>query len=293
MSWPSAPQPRSDSAAPPPAAASSVVAIAPAGGIRVGAPFTLVLRTRVPVGTTVAFPVGPDSGVIEAVRSSVVSTRAAGPDSIDAIATYALVAWDVGERRIPFGAVVRERDGVAERVAVAPVPVTVTSVLPSGEQVEPKPAREPFRLETFYWRDALLIALALLVGAALVWWAMRRRPVARPAEIPATRRDPRAALAALDAMQLHTAGEPARVLLGAADAVREALGELSPRARVLTTDELARTPLAGVPMVRVITLLEDADAARYGRTPVSVERATRALAEARALVELLQPGVAA
>lgn len=284
---------RVDSAAALPAPAAAVTAIAPAGGIRVGAPFTLVLRTRVPVGTTVAFPVGPDSGVVEAVRSSVVTTRSAGPDSIDAIASYTLVAWDVGERRIPFGAVVREREGSAERVPVAPVPVTVTSVLPSGEQVEPKPAREPFRLETFYWRDAVVIAIALLVGAALVWWALRRRAAPQPVAAPAVGRDPLAALAALEALQLQTAGEPARVLLGAADAVREALGALSPRARVLTTDELARTPLAGVPMVRVITLLEDADAARYGRTPVTVERATRALDEARALVALLAPGAAA
>lgn len=270
----------------------TVTVDAPAVGVRAGQPFTLVLRTRVPLGTTVAFPVGPDSGVIEAVSSAVADTRPVGPDSLDVRATYRLVAWEVGSRTIPFGDAVVEAAGVAQRLRLAPVPVTVESVLPADGTAEPRPARDPVDLPIAWWRDALLVAVALLVGALLVWWAMRRRGAERAA--PRRRRtDPMAALDALARLGLDGSGEPARVLLGAADAVREALAQAHPGSRVLTTEELVRTSLSGVPMPRVVSLLEDADAARYGRVAVPAERARRALAEARALVQgLAGAGVA-
>jgi hypothetical protein len=265
---------------------------APATGVRAGQPFTVVLKARVPLGSTVAFPVGPDSGVVEAVTSAVTDTRPLGPDSLEVRATYRLVAWEVGARTVPFGEAVVEQAGGARRVPIAPVPVAVESVLPGEGGAEPKPAREPIDLPVAWWRDALLVTLALLVGALLVWWALRRRG----ADAPSARRrraDPLAALDALARLGLDGAGEPARVLLGAADAVREALAQAHPASRVLTTEELVRTSLSGVPMPRVVSLLEDADAARYGRAPVPAERARRALAEARALVQgLAGAGVA-
>lgn len=276
----------------PTAPTSRVSVDVPATPVRAGEPFTLVLRTRVPLGTTVAFPVGPDSGVVEAVESAQSETRPAGPDSVDARAVYRLIAWETGERTIPFGAAVFETGGTAERVAVGRVALAVESVLPGEGTPDPKPARPPRDLPTPWVRDALLVTLALLVGALLVWWAMRR---GRGVTVvpPRRRADPLAALDALAALGLDGAGEPTRVLLGAADAVRDALTQAHPASRVRTTEELARTALSGVPMPRVVSLLEDADRARYGGTTVTPDRARRALAEARVLVQgLAGAGVA-
>lgn len=270
----------------PPAGGPRIVADAPATAIRAGQPFTLVLRARVPSGTTVAFPVGPDSGAVEAVASSVGETRPIGPDSVESRATYRLVAWDVGARTIPFGEAVVEVAGAAVRVPIAPVPLAVESVLPADGAAEPRPLREPLDIPVAWWRDALLVALAVLVGALLVWWALRR-PHGAATGARRRRVDPQAALDALARLGLEGAGEPARLLLGAADAVREALAQAHPSSRVLTTEELSRASFSGVPMSRLLSLLEDADAARYGRAPVAAERARRALAEARALVAAL------
>jgi hypothetical protein len=60
------------------------------------------------------------------------------------------------------------------------------------------------------------------------------------------------------------------------------------RTRPLTTRELVSAPLAGVPMMRVAALLEDADQARYGRYAVTEAHAVRAVAEARALLVVLR-----
>jgi hypothetical protein len=266
---------------------SRIQAVAPATAVRAGEPFTVVLTTRVPVGTTAAFPVGPDSGVVEAVTSADSDQQPYGPDSVTVRATYKLVAWDVGDRMIPFGDVVLERDGAALRVPVGKVAVQVGSVLPANGAAEPKPARDPFNLPTGWWSDLLIVAAALVVGALLVWWATRRWSIERPAA-PSRRVDPADALRALEALALERAGEPTRVLLGAADAVREAISQAFPRTRSLTTEELVQQSLSGVPMARVASLLEDADAARYGRRPVADARAVRALAEARALVTVLR-----
>ena len=267
-------------------AARRIAVDAPATPVRAGQPFVLVLRTRVPAGTRVAFPVGPDSGVVEAVESAASEMRPAGPDSVDARAAYRLVAWEVGDRTIPFGDAVIEGPGGTERVAVGRVALTVESVLPGNGTADPKPARDPLDLPTAWWRDALAVTAALLVGALLVWWALRRHR--REAIAPIRRRtDPLAALEALGRLGLEAAGEPARVLLGAADAVREALAQAHPPSRVLTTDALARTAMSGVPMARVVSLLEDADRARYGRVAGAPERARRALTEATALVDVL------
>lgn len=287
MSCAGAQEPGGPTAMPPSGSAVSV--IGPATPVRTGQPFSLVLSLRTATGAEVAWPVGPDSGVIEAVRAALVTTRAAGRDSTDWSATYRLVAWDVGDRRVPFSDAVVSRDGAAVRVAVPPVPVVVQATV-TDAAAEPRPARPPFQLPETWWRDAFSIAAAVLAGALLVWMGLRRRRAG--ATLPTRRADPAVALAALARLRLEAAGEPTRVLLGAAEAVREAVAQAVPRARVLTTRELGALPIPGMPMPRVLALLDAADAARYGRRTVSPAQAAAALAEAQALVALVRGSAA-
>ena len=89
-----------------------------------------------------------------------------------------LAPMAVGELSLPaLGAGVRGPDGEVGEVAALELPtVHVVSVLPTEEEVQPVPLRDPVGVSGFPWEWVLPLAMPIL-GAALafVWWLRRRR----------------------------------------------------------------------------------------------------------------------
>ncbi len=108
-----------------------------------------------------------------------------------------LVPMQVGELALPeMAATLRPASGEPEQVAPSPAPqVTVASVLPPGEEVEPAPLLDPVGVHGLPWEwvvPALPLLLPLL--AAAWWWRRRRRLGAEEG------RPTRSPLAELDAL---------------------------------------------------------------------------------------------
>src|SRR5579862_9972179 len=88
--------------------------------VTVGQPFQVLVRVRAPRGARIDFSLGPDStGAVQALdtRRIVDSPDTTGTE---AMATYRLAAWDVGEQAIVIpNAIVR----LPGTLAVRPVPI--------------------------------------------------------------------------------------------------------------------------------------------------------------------------
>ena len=89
-----------------------------------------------------------------------------------------LAPMEVGELELPVvSAVVRPPGGEVRNIAaVEPTVVSVASVLPPDEDVEPAPLRDPLGISGFPWEWVLPFALpALGIAAVLAGWRRRRR----------------------------------------------------------------------------------------------------------------------
>jgi hypothetical protein len=102
-----------------------------------------------------------------------------------------LAPMAVGEQELPeLAATVRPPDG--EPRVVLPLkkpPVTVASVLPPDQEVEPAPLRDPVGVHGFPWEWVVPVTIALLpLMAVAAWWFRRRRETA--ADDPSSRIPP-------------------------------------------------------------------------------------------------------
>jgi hypothetical protein len=124
-----------------------------------------------------------------------------------------LVPMQVGDLALPeMAATLRPAGGPPVQVAPPEAPrVTVASVLPPGEEVEPAPLREPVGVHGVPWEwvvPALPLLLPLL--AAAWWWRRRRRVGAadgRPTRSPIDERD-----ALVSKLQRRVGRDPAEAL---------------------------------------------------------------------------------
>lgn len=94
-----------------------------------------------------------------------------------------LTPMELGELELPdIRIVVREPDGAPLEVSAAIVSVvTVESVLPADDEVEPAPLRDPLGVSGFPWEWVVPLAIPLLaVTAAIIGWGRRRRGSALP-----------------------------------------------------------------------------------------------------------------
>ncbi len=100
---------------------------------------------------------------------------------------FQVISWEVGRFPLPSVTLHYANSGSSQRtVAVKPVIVAITSVLPVGKTesellaLPPKGMKGPLglkpRYEALWWLAALLAALGLLYGAARWWRASRRSP---------------------------------------------------------------------------------------------------------------------
>jgi hypothetical protein len=89
-----------------------------------------------------------------------------------------LAPMAVGELSLPaLGAGVRGPDGEVGEVAALELPtVHVVSVLPSQEEVQPVPLRDPVGVGGFPWEWVLPLAIPILAASLVfAWWLRRRR----------------------------------------------------------------------------------------------------------------------
>jgi len=118
--------------------------------------------------------VGADSGGKWAVVDGPRELAGARPPAWELV----LAPMEVGEVALPaVSAMVRDTGGEAREVAAVDIPtVTVTSVLPADEEVQPAPLRGPIGVSGFPWEWVVPLAVPVLgLAAALAWWGRTRR----------------------------------------------------------------------------------------------------------------------
>ena len=213
----------------------------------------------------------------------------------------ALAPMEVGEIALPaFTAVVRNPGGEVREVSVSDrTLVTVASVLPSGDDVQPAPLRDPLGVSGFPWEWVLpAMAPALALAAALTWWGRRRRRFGEGTSAP-----PPAPFDELESMlatlERRVGREPAegvcdRLAVGLRHYLERRCGE---PAEEMTSFELRLlTRRFGWPdsiQRGVQNVMGTADRVRFGRFPTDEQELRRAIATARdtgvALEEHLRP----
>jgi hypothetical protein len=98
-----------------------------------------------------------------------------------------LAPMGLGELELPaVSAGVRSADGEAGEVVAGELPtVDVVSVLPTEEEAQPAPLRDPLGVSGFPWEWVLPLAMPILGAvAALAWWGHRRRGGGGVAVVP-------------------------------------------------------------------------------------------------------------
>ncbi len=256
--------------------------------VTVGDRFSVRLRLRAPAGATIIFPEGPDSlSAVEALDPRRLAD-ASDTAAVDQTAVYTLVAWNVGPRPLGLDDAVVRVGGAEQRVSLADVQVVVRSVLPADSaQRIPKPARALIEPPAPWWWPWLPILLAALAVALLVWWWWRRRRHGRaaPAEDPYAVAERE--FARVEGLGLLEAGERGRFVALMVEVLRDYLARRVGGAYLsLTSAELlvAMRDAREVPLDRLRPVLEEADLIKFGRGPVSTDRARALGREARAIV---------
>lgn len=269
--------------------------------VTVGDPFRVVVRVRAPRGTTIEFPLAPDSGTGVEALDPVDVVPSNDTTVTEQTATYRLAAWDVGARsiRIP-DIVLRDSANGAEggRVEVGRrLSVFVASVLPadSAERV-PKPARALYEFGPPWWWWALVALLALGVVGALWWLWRRRRRQAHALARVTPREQAEEEFRRIEALQLVASGERGQHAALMADVVRTYLAQVVPLALPsLTTSELLAR-LRGeprVPVARLSRLLHEVDLVKFAGTAIEAERAREVGSESRAIVVAVDEAIEA
>jgi hypothetical protein len=212
-----------------------------------------------------------------------------------------LAPMEVGEIVLPaFTAVVRNPDGEAREVSASDRPlVSVASVLPSGEDVQPAPLRDPLGVSGFPWEWVLPAAApALVLVAALTWWGRRKKRILEGESAP-----PPAPFDELASMlvklEKRVGRDPAegvcdRLAVGLRHYLERRCGE---PAEEMTSFELRLlTRKLGWPdsiQRGVQSVMGTTDRVRFGRFPTDEQELRRAIATARdmgvAVEEHLRP----
>jgi hypothetical protein len=258
----------------------------------VGEPITVELRVRAPRGTTVRFPVLPDTGTrIEPLDPRTVSaTDAAG--EVDQTATYRLIAWDTGSVNLQFGDVTLERAGSATRYPVRMGELRIRSLLPQDTAARvPKPARAPLDAPTMPWR--WLVACVVMASLLWVGWRRwRRHRQERASFDPGAAVRARQGFAHVRALDLLGAGEPGRHALAHVQVLRRYLAERWPELPTsLTASEIEATLARGeFPILpdRLVAAVATSEQVAYAGAAIAADASERLAAEVTSVVEDLE-----
>lgn len=253
--------------------------------VRVGEPFTVTIRLRAPLGSTIRFPTRPDSSLAIEPLDPVQTVSSVDSMAQDQTATYRLAAWRTGGFSIRFPDVEVSQEIGTRRVPVTGASVMVVSVLPSApEERLPRPARPIFAMGMPLWMRVLgLLVPALL---ALLLWRLVRRRRARPAPRPAPYVIAEREFTRIESLGLMAAGEQTRYADLMTEVLRDYLAAVIPGAsRAQTTAEFSvflRRSASGV-HGRCLALLKEVDLAKFAGKSIPAERAGAIGREARAI----------
>ena len=255
--------------------------------VTVGDPFRLIVRVRAPLGASVEFPAGPDSGA--AVEALDPRQEQQGPDStsLEVTAGWRLAAWDTGDQLLRLGDIVVRADGRERRIPLSALKVFVRSVLPADSALRiPKPQRALFEFGRPWWHWLLAILAAIGIIGLLWWWWYRRRK-RRAAEVEDPFAEAESEFERIERLGLVEAGERGRYVALMVEVLRTYLARRIPEAhQSLTTSELLISVRESptVPVNRVALVLADADLVKFARRATTAERARELGTEARGIV---------
>jgi hypothetical protein len=255
--------------------------------VTVGDPFRLIVRVRAPLGASVEFPAGPDSGA--AVEALDPRQEQQGPDStsLELTAGWRLAAWDTGDQLLRLGDIVVRADGRERRIPLSALKVYVRSVLPADTALRiPKPQRALFEFGRPWWHWLLAILAAIGIIGLLWWWWYRRRK-RRKGEVEDPFAEAESEFERIERLGLVEAGERGRYVALTVEVLRTYLARRNPEAhQSLTTSELLISVRESptVPVNRLALVLADADLVKFARRATTAERARELGTEARGIV---------
>ena len=255
--------------------------------VTVGDPFRLIVRVRAPLGASVEFPAGPDSGA--AVEALDPRQEQQGPDStsLELTAGWRLAAWDTGDQLLRLGDIVVRADGRERRIPLSALKVYERSVLPADTALRiPKPQRALFEFGRPWWHWLLAILAAIGIIGLLWWWWYRRRR-RRKGEVEDPFAEAESEFERIERLGLVEAGERGRYVALTVEVLRTYLARRIPEAhQSLTTGELLISVRESptVPVNRLALVLADADLVKFARRATTAERARELGTEARGIV---------
>ena len=263
--------------------------------ITVGDVIPLTLRVTHPAGWRVIFPpLEKQWGDFE-IRGQAIPEIAANPDGTQTtIQEIEVARMRPGEVQTPaLTLTVADDQGRLTNLEVAPVPVTVRSVLVEGDTNlrEIKPQAELVTESRPYWPLIAvgMLGVAVLAGYGIMRWRQRK---------PADRRTPRQrtldSLAALSAQNPQTPAEIRSTSDLLADSLRDYLAAITPLpARDLTTRELAqRLKDQEVPSewsAQVVQVLQVCDGVKFANEDLEGPYLQGMISTVRQLVEQVPP----
>jgi hypothetical protein len=277
----------------------SVTATASKAEVTVGETFTVELEAAGPAGTTYTFPGGAETDSFELRTPPPDAKGGPAPAAGPATQRYEASVFAVGEAAIPPIPVrYRLADGTEGEASSSPVPVKIVSLLPRDPQQQKlADIRGPLSvgIGRAFW---VALVVAVVLGAALVVWLVRRRRKAEaPAPVAASAAPPDAealqALAALARSGLLARGEYRPFYIRLTEVAKRYLERRlgAPVLEMTTAETLAflRAHRHGGDLLSVVRdLAEAADRIKFARGQGLAEEADRLLAGVRALVSALE-----
>ena len=255
--------------------------------VTVGDPFRLTVRVHAPLGSSIEFPAGPDSGAAVEALDPRQERQSNDTTALDVTAAWRLAAWDTGDQALRMRDIVIKLDGRERRIPLSALTVHVKSVLPADTTKRiPKPQRPLFEFGRPWWHW-LLAALAAIGLIGLFWWWWRRRRKRKLGEVEDPFADAEAEFERVERLGLVEAGERSRYVALMVEVLRTYLSRRIPEAHPsLTTGELLISVRENrlVPVNRLALVLADADLVKFARRATTAERARELGTEARGIV---------
>lgn len=253
--------------------------------VTVGQHFSAMVRVRVPNGTRLVFPTGPDSAARVDSAGSTGRRAVVGSQFTETTVNYVLAAWDTGTQNLGLGDVSVVTASGQQLASLRALSVYVRSVLPvDTAQRKPKPPRPVVPLgvvDWLAWAVAALVALLL----ALAYWLWNRRRRGRDKSLTPLEWAERE-FVRIEGSSWLEEGVTEWYAIAMATVVRGYLSRIDPGfAASLTTRELAEAVVSSsLPGDRLIALLEEVDPLKFAAQRMSRDAAVRAGTEARAVV---------
>lgn len=259
--------------------------------LQVGDPFILTVTIEVPAGARVTWPALTDSTAPVSMRNDVRVTGTENGAVRRETAEYDMTVWGVGPVPVALPDIKVRIDNKETTVPFEAPSLFVQSVLPQDTSLHvPKPAKGLFPRIVPWW-EAWWPALVLLLLVLLIWFLIR----SRRKKLLGLELDPFARaehdFQRLDRLALNEAGEQGRFVALALEVLRTYLSVRVPRASLaLTSEELLQAVEADsrVPTQRLLPLLTEGDAIKFGRLPVTGAHARELALEARGVVSAVE-----